>query len=212
MADCIKPYYQEAGITIYHGDCRDVLPTLPRGFVVVTDQPYGTGWIRGGGKKAGEFKAKHERPSWDVWNLDWVDLCKDARRIAAFSPVGKELELAGKFGESSRLIYRKTNVRPGGADYEPVRVYPPLPSDYEMSAYNGDAPFHPCQKPIELMRWILGKVCKPNDLVVDVFMGSGTTLRAAKDLGLQAIGIELEEKYCEIAANRLRQEVLSFVA
>jgi site-specific DNA-methyltransferase (adenine-specific) len=70
---------------------------------------------------------------------------------------------------------------------------------------------HPTQKPEALMRWCLNLA--PNAQVVfDPFMGSGTTLRAAKDLGRKAIGIEIEERYCEIAANRLRQEVLSFEA
>ena len=67
--------------------------------------------------------------------------------------------------------------------------------------------FHPCQKPVALMRWCLS-FC--DGTILDPFMGSGTTLRAAKDLGRQAIGIEIEEKYCEIAANRLRQKVLAF--
>jgi DNA modification methylase len=68
---------------------------------------------------------------------------------------------------------------------------------------------HPTQKPLELMRWCVEHYSKPHDTILDPFMGSGTTLRAAKDLGRQAIGIEIEEKYCEIAARRLSQEVLA---
>jgi len=70
--------------------------------------------------------------------------------------------------------------------------------------------FHPTQKPIALMKWSIGQ-CRFDDIpliILDPFMGSGTTLRAAKDLGRKAIGIEIEEKYCEIAAKRLSQEVL----
>jgi hypothetical protein len=74
---------------------------------------------------------------------------------------------------------------------------------------NGDKYNHPTQKPIALIKWCLS-FAKDAKTVIDPFMGSGTTLRAAKDLGLSAVGIEIEERYCEIAANRLRQEVLEF--
>ena len=68
--------------------------------------------------------------------------------------------------------------------------------------------WHPTQKPIGLMRWCI-ELAPPHELVIDPYMGSGTTLRAAKDLGRRAIGIEIEERYCEIAAKRLSQEVLA---
>jgi site-specific DNA-methyltransferase (adenine-specific) len=69
---------------------------------------------------------------------------------------------------------------------------------------------HPNQKPLAVIKWVLSLAPDSPQTVLDPFMGSGTTLRAAKDLGRKAIGIEIEEKYCEIAANRLRQEVLQF--
>lgn len=68
---------------------------------------------------------------------------------------------------------------------------------------------HPTQKPLALIKWCIGLASEPLR-IIDPFMGSGTTLRAAKDLGREATGIEIEERYCEIAANRLRQEVLTF--
>ena len=68
---------------------------------------------------------------------------------------------------------------------------------------------HPTQKPVKLMGWCIGLIDDPQS-ILDPFMGSGTTLRAAKDLNRKAIGIEIEEKYCEIAANRMSQEVLNF--
>lgn len=69
---------------------------------------------------------------------------------------------------------------------------------------------HPCPKPLKLMRYLVGALCPVGGTMLDPFMGSGSTLRAAKDLGRKAIGIEIEEKYCEIAAKRMAQEVLAF--
>jgi hypothetical protein len=79
----------------------------------------------------------------------------------------------------------------------------------EFVAYNGDTPYHPCEKPIELMLSLLRMT---TGTVIDPFMGSGTTLVAAKQLGRKAIGIEIEERYCEIAVKRLAQEVLPLSA
>jgi site-specific DNA-methyltransferase (adenine-specific) len=83
-------------------------------------------------------------------------------------------------------------------------------SSYFVHPCGGKETSHPNEKPIPLMRKLVKLGTQRGDCILDPFAGSGTTLRAAKDLGRQAIGIEIEEKYCRIAANRLRQEVLSF--
>lgn len=67
---------------------------------------------------------------------------------------------------------------------------------------------HPCPKPFKAWQTLLSNIAKPGMTILDPFMGSGTTLRAAKALGMHAIGIEIEEKYCDMAANSLSQEVL----
>jgi site-specific DNA-methyltransferase (adenine-specific)/modification methylase len=74
----------------------------------------------------------------------------------------------------------------------------------------GDSFDHPTTKPVALMRHIIGEDRTPPGVILDPYAGSGTTLRAAKDLGRHAIGVEIEERYCEIAAGRLAQEVLAF--
>ena len=84
---------------------------------------------------------------------------------------------------------------------------PDLIEHTETAPKNG----HPCPKPLGVWRKILRRVSpEDNGPILDPFMGSGTTLRVAKDLNRKAIGIEIEEKYCEIAANRMSQEVLEF--
>lgn len=205
----MKPYYQDDAVTIYHGDCAQISPLLDPGMIVITDQPYGTGWVRGGGK-VGEFKASHEKPDWDVWSPLWVSSLNRPRVIAGFCPVGRAEEFAHTLEFPALLYYQKTNVRPNGVDREVIVVSPPPRQNkpWRKVAYNGDMPLHPCQKPIEVMLWLVDLLSTQYDTILDPFTGSGTTLRAAKDLGRKAIGIELEERYCEIAAKRMQQEVL----
>lgn len=206
----MKPYYEHGGVTIFCGNAKEILPHLEPGCVVVTDQPYGTGWVRGGGG-VGEFKATHERPSWDIWDTTWISSVNCPKRIAAFCPVGRLDDLCVCLPMPAVLYYRKSNVRPGGKDHEPIVVSPPpRPGEWKRLTYNGDMPLHPCQKPLDLMGWLVSLVSDAGDTVLDCFAGSGTTLVAAKNLGRRAIGIEIEERYCEIAAKRLSQEVLNF--
>jgi hypothetical protein len=84
-----------------------------------------------------------------------------------------------------------------------------LPNCFASTESAGDSE-HPCPKPIGQMKWLVNRASLDGDIILDPFMGSGTTLRAAKDLGRKAIGIEIEERYCEIAAKRMAQEVFNF--
>jgi DNA modification methylase len=198
----MKPYYEQDGITIYHGDCREVLPSL-KADLLCSDPPYGISLKRAqivgddcefdpamllGYKDiilwgANNFTRKLPFGGW----LCWDKRCS----VEADRMYGSAFELAWCNDPSKFKMFRCLH---GGV-------------------VNADGPnvprVHPTQKPTELMHWCLGLYPKAR-MVLDPYMGSGTTLVAAKNLGRKAIGIELEERYCEIAANRLRQRVLEF--
>ena len=207
-----KPYFQDEAVTIYHADCREILPLLEPGSVdlVLTDPPYGIGrdgqrpsTSSHGGHKGYEFLGwDSQRPSID----DFVSMMNKTRNLIVWGG-----QYFADLLPPSRcwLIWDK-GQRIDQADAElawttldmPVRIY-----TLNRVALQGDGAKHPTQKPLSLIRWCLGFF--PNaQLVLDPFMGSGTTLRAAKDLGRKAIGIEIEECYCEIAAKRMSQGVL----
>jgi site-specific DNA-methyltransferase (adenine-specific) len=200
------------GVTLYLGDCREILPTLERVEACVTDQPYGTGWVKGGGKNAGDFTAAGEKPAWDVWNTDWIGLVK-ADTIAAFCPSSRLRDLFNAFGGGSLRTYVKSNPRPAlGGDapsLEPIVVFPKVRfgSTQHFVAYNGDNQFHPTQKPLPLMCWLLEGVSAPGETVLDPFMGSGTTGVAAVQTGRKFVGIELEPKYFETSCRRIADAV-----
>lgn len=210
----IKPYYEEPRITIYHGDCRDILSILPKVDLVLTDPPYGINyhsssmrknldssivgdidtslrdevldWWKGPALVFGSWKAQrplntHTRLIWDT---------KGALGMGNLSIPWKP---------SDQEIYVIGNGFKGRRDSNILRWAP-----VQSMAKNGR--LHPHQKPVNLIKALLSKC--PMETILDPFMGSGTTLRAAKDLRRKAIGIEIEEKYCEIAVKRLRQEVL----
>lgn len=208
----MTPYYDDGTCVIYHGDCRDVLPALDRVAAVVTDPPYGIGRTWNGGSGSGWANSRAvggERNAWDQTPPS-ADLMRSV--LAA----GDDVIVWGGnyFGlPPSRcwLVWDKQQRRFSLADCElawtnldkVARIF----ERPRMSPARGDAVEHPTQKPIELMRWCLGFVREGT--VLDPFMGSGTTLRAAKDCNRRAIGIEINERYCEVAAKRLAQEVLA---
>ncbi len=215
-----KPYYDEGGVTIYHGDCREILQALPvEGAVLVTDPPYGISHSsnRPGAPLRGE----------QIQNDDSTHLRDDVLREWDGRP---SIVFGSCRTPAPPLVLRATLVWDKGGhvgmgdlslpwkqNWEHIYVSGPGfvgRRDTGVLKFNAIAPWagqitHPHEKPVELLRALIVK-CPPLALVIDPFMGSGTTLRAAKDLGREAIGIELEERYCEIAANRLGQEVMDF--
>lgn len=206
----MTPYYSQSGVTIYHGDCRDFNVTSGVG-AVITDPPYGIRW----------------KPRVNNRDSSWLD--EQTAVLARWLVMAPKVCVwGGNYytdqlpPSESWLIWLK---RPAGFDDDP-RTYAVL----EMAWTNfGGKPktktfvwdggkrsgeainrtfCHPAQKPVEIMRWSIANAGSIVGPILDPFMGSGTTLEAAKRLGHEAIGIELEEKYCEIAAKRLSQEAL----
>lgn len=222
----MTPYYERGGITIYHADCRDVPRTLPES-AIVTDPPYGTGgWRRTAPGMGADCRGSLIREDWDAGDTDWLEAAS-ARVVFTFWPAGGALPLlaaAERVGLiKHRAIYmRKRDPKPmmdgrTRMSVEPIWVLSPdgfvmrggddvFDASTPRLGRDTDATGHPYEKPVEVMRWIIGKCDAP--LILDPFMGSGATLRAAMDLGRMAIGIERDERWCEIAANRLAQEVL----
>lgn len=205
------PYYRDEQAEIYHANCREILPALTAD-VLVTDPPYGTGCAPRGGRKAGTIDVGSGfTESWDQFDPSWLSLW--AGPAAVFSGIRFVFRLAAAMDADGLLIYAKSNPNPLGSSYEPcaTRGFAAARGRQHLVAYNAfNGQTHPTQKPLEVMQWIVGLA--PTGVVVDPFMGSGTTLVAAKNLGRRAIGIELEERYCEIAATRLSQEVLDLGA
>lgn len=215
----MKPYYEHGGITIYHGDCREILPQLEPVDLVLTDPPYGIALEnhgRGDGRRRDRDWTIVGDESRDVGQLVLDQFLGAGTPTIAFA--SPRLPWSGNW--RSFLVWHKPGVGVGGdpnlcwmADWELIQVannralfggkesgvlrYPVSSSSFSD---------HPCAKPLPLVQKLIIK--HGGDTVLDPFMGSGTTLRAAKDLGRRAIGIEIEERYCEIAAKRLAQEVL----
>lgn len=190
--------------TLYLGDCRDILPSLPKVCAVITDQPYGTGWVRGGGG-VGEFNAKHEKPAWDVFSMDWMQLVDPDCFVATFCPPSRLDDTCAAFAAPCVARYRKTNVRPRAKDREWIVASAPWRSSrWEVVAYNGDNDDHPTQKPLPVMEWCVNHA--PIDrhaVIVDPFMGSGSTGVACMSLGRAFIGIEMNPDYFGIACRRI---------
>lgn len=215
----MTPYYQDGTVTIYHGDCREVAAWLDAD-TLVTDPPYGISHSsnRPGAPRRGQQIANDETAIVrDAALAAWGDkpvIVFGSCRVPPPPIVVRAVlvwDKGGHVGMGDLKMPWKQNwehVYVGGAGFTGRRGSGVL-------RYNALAPWageytHPHEKPVELMRHLITK-CPPG-VVADPFMGSGTTLRAAKDCGHRAIGVELEERYCEIAARRMSQEVLDLWA
>jgi site-specific DNA-methyltransferase (adenine-specific) len=225
----VRPYYSDGRVTIYHGDALDVLPTLGGADLIVTDPPYtfGIGSTNKDGKKSGSWADLMNSASWyAMWLTECYRLTANRSGAAwvfnswrSFPVLARAASLAQRPIESL-LVWDKEWIGPGGhrglrPSYELVALFAQdgfsiadrgLPDIWRCmwSAHKPNG--HNAEKPVALLERIISE--SGGGLVLDPFIGSGSTLCAAKRLGLEAVGIEWEERYAEIAARRLSQEVL----
>ena len=244
----MKPYYEHAGITIYHGDCREILPYIQPIDIVITSPPYNMGLIPGGNgrgmyrpganNKAGRFRdgyGAHDdampQADYDVWMRDMLGLMWAATRLGVFWNHRPRVEhgvvrlsLGLDFPCPLRQIIvwdRGTGIDVNLRHFCTRQEWVFLFAHDEFSLVDHSASGmgdvwrlgmehtetgHPAPFPLSLPARCINATGAQS--VCDPFLGSGTTLRAAKDAGIRGIGIEIEERYCEIAAKRLSQEVL----
>jgi site-specific DNA-methyltransferase (adenine-specific) len=228
----MQPYYDHEGITIYHADCRDVLPMLSAD-VVITDPPYGVNLKT----KTSDYRqsAAFDHGASLQASVLYED---DPEQVRAL--IGEVMPAVLNVAEramvfcGTRMMWAYPEPRavgcvfnPNGAGrsswgfhcMHPILYYgsdPYLqdgkglrPSSLRDEQPNKEKIDHPCPKPVKWMRWAVVRASRPGELIVDPFGGSGTTAVAAKALGRRCILIEHKERYCEIAVQRLSQEVFA---
>jgi len=208
----VKPYYEHDGITIFHGDCREVLLSIAATGVLITDPPYGMDYTSGTGGRAGHRRGERWEPvtgddaPFDpshllgfetsiLWGANWY-----ANKLPPSggwlvwdkTPKGSKLGFAASHAELAWTnlcgSIRKFSLQWGG------------------EARNGEPFYHPTQKPVALAAWMLREF-RP-EAVIDPYMGAGWIAEACRDARVPYVGIEIEERYCEVAANRMAQEVM----
>lgn len=214
----MKPYYSHAGITIFLGDAREILPTL-KCDAIVADPPYGIGYVHGA-EKIPNASTLNEIPvvgddapfdpafllQRELPTILWGGNHYAPRLPASGGWLVWDKRCNTVVNDQSDAEIAWTNI------IKTIRIYYHVWDGFRRQTEKDVPRVHPTQKPVDLMKWCLGFLPDDIGVVADPFMGSGATLVAAKQCGLQAIGIEIEERYAEIAAKRLNQEVLDFNA
>ena len=226
----IKPYYQEKNSTIYCGDCLEIMPELEPVDLVVTDPPYNSSYGADIQRKWRPSALKHDFGNWDhYFNPEkYITLClshklKGFISFVSDSTFGATYDLlSSKFQYCKYIVWEKTNPAPsirkttwrqateliihahnlGEINFISQKE---MRNSFKTNTCHAESVDHPTQKPLKVINKLLS-IAK-GDTILDPFMGSGTTLVAAKELNRKAIGIEIEEKYCEIAVNRIEKAI-----
>lgn len=214
-----KPYYQDESCTIYHGDCALIVPQLMDFDLLLTDPPYG---INENSKKQ-KTRSNLAKPT-DYGEFNWDKKISNEYLLLLQCIAKSQIIFGGNYyadklpPNSCWLVWDKDNGSSDFADCElawtnlkkAVRLFRYRWSGMlQQNMKNKDKRVHPTQKPLSLMKWCI-ELAGDVNTIIDPFMGSGTTLRAAKDLGKKAVGIDIDERYCEIAAERLRQQSMGW--
>lgn len=221
------PYYSRGGITIFHGDCLDVMPTLPGESIdfVLTDPPYLVSyrgrWDRKHKAIIGDTEDSWLRPAFrEIWRLMKPNSCCVSfygwphadNFLGSWKAIG--------FRPISHLAFVKRQMGLGrmtrGTHETAYLLSKGQPRKYGVAIadvidwHREEVTTHPNQKPVASLTTLLNAFCPREGIVLDPFMGSGSTLRAAKDLSLSAVGVDIELGYCQSAAKRMAQEVIPF--
>lgn len=228
----MTPYYEQDGVTIYHGDCLDLLPEMkPRSIdLVLTDPPYVIGAVSAGNlaTKAGGWG---DMMNSSRWFRDWYAMCRRVLKPTGAMwtfcnwrslPVVMKAAADAEWSVASVLVWNKDWIGPGGPiglrpSYELVALLPmpefsipnrSLPDIWvePWSAFKPNG--HPAEKPVPLLSRLIRASGLTEGIVLDPFVGSGSSLRAAKDCGVEAIGMDTEERWCDVACGRLQQSVM----
>lgn len=213
------PYYDRDGIVIFNQDCRKVIPFIPDADLLLTDPPYGIDWDTNYSRFTNSMQSAPRQDHEKIANDSDCEAMQFALEIPGEKIVwGAHLSPWLIKDRGTWLVWDKRfeNGAAMLADAElayfskGAGVYIHKHTWQGMIGNKSGRPMkrvHPNQKPVALMRWCLGLV-PDAQTILDPFMGSGTTLVAAKLEGRKAVGIEINEKYCEAAAKRLEQGVL----
>jgi len=208
----MKPYYERDNQTIYNADCLEILKEMPDKSVdlVLTDPPYGI-----------DLQYEDYEDSKEAWRALFSAFIPEAIRVAKMVILPScqiaELEwIYANFPPDWLIAWYKGSPGHrsfiGFNDWEPHLVYGKtgkiMHDHFQAQPQMGNKWGHPCPKPVEWAKWFITKATEESDTILDPFLGSGTTLVACKQLGRKGIGIEISEKYCQIAKDRLAQDML----
>lgn len=218
-----EPYYQDEHVTLYNADCREVLPLLPKADLLLTDPPYEMVATGGGIGNQRDYMHAIEGFTDCGFDVELLDLADNWVCFCAKTQLPSLIQKASAMPRWMLVTWNKPNPNPTplcngnylpDTEYilhgcQPKRIFGNFRDKSRFILYPAQQHnLHPNEKPVPVIAKMMAVGSQEGELVIDPFAGSGTTLVVARDYGRRAIGIEREERYCEIAAKRLRQKVL----